>query len=141
MSLFKEFSQLLPYLQSVRKLEKYLSFDVQFPKTWKILKKYVNEEKVLQQESKNTEERLFSFISEINEDVVNLTIDNIKNIISYNLELEMKEKLFDDKVNELKNIFEKQNLNSLKNLQFQIPKNKIKLSDDEEPIQSEVVSE
>jgi hypothetical protein len=53
----------------------------------------------------------------------------------------MKEKLFDDKVNELKNIFEKQNLNSLKNLQFQIPKNKIKLSDDEEPIQSEVVSE
>jgi hypothetical protein len=141
MSLFKEFSQLLPYLQSVRKLEKYLSFDVQFPKTWKILKKYVNEEKVLQQESKNTEERLFSFISEINEDDVNLTIDNIKNIISYNLELEMKEKLFDDKVNELKNIFEKQNLNSLKNLQFQIPKNKIKLSDDEEPIQSEVVSE
>ena len=141
MSLFKEFSQLLPYLQSVRKLEKYLSFDVQFPKTWKILKKYVNEEKVLQQESKNIEERLFSFISEINEDDVNLTIDNIKNIISYNLELEMKEKLFDDKVNELKNIFEKQNLNSLKNLQFQIPKNKIKLSDDEEPIQSEVVSE
>jgi hypothetical protein len=141
MSLFKEFSQLLPYLQSVRKLEKYLSFDVQFPKTWKILKKYVNEEKVLQQESKNIEERLFSFISEINEEDVNLTIDNIKNIISYNLELEMKEKLFDDKVNELKNIFEKQNLNSLKNLQFQIPKNKIKLSDDEEPIQSEVVSE
>ena len=141
MSLFKEFSQLLPYLQSVRKLEKYLCFDVQFPKTWKILKKYVNEEKVLQQESKNIEERLFSFISEINEDDVNLTIDNIKNIISYNLELEMKEKLFDDKVNELKNIFEKQNLNSLKNLQFQIPKNKIKLSDDEEPIQSEVVSE
>jgi hypothetical protein len=141
MSLFKEFSQLLPYLQSVRKLEKYLSFDVQFPKTWKILKKYVNEEKVLQQESKNTEERLFSFVSEINEEDVNLTIDNIKNIISYNLELEMKEKLFDDKVNELKNIFEKQNLNSLKNLQFQIPKNKIKLSDDEEPIQPEVVSE
>jgi hypothetical protein len=141
MSLFKEFSQLLPYLQSVRKLEKYLSFDVQFPKTWKILKKYVNEEKVLQQESKNTEERLFSFVSEINEEDVNQTIDNIKNIISYNLELEMKEKLFDDKVNELKNIFEKQNLNSLKNLQFQIPKNKIKLSDDEEPIQSEVVSE
>jgi hypothetical protein len=141
MSLFKEFSQLLPYLQSVRKLEKYLSFDVQFPKTWKILKKYVNEEKVLQQESKNIEERLFSFVSEINEEDVNQIIDNIKNIISYNLELEMKEKLFEDKVNELKNIFEKQNLNSLKNLQFQLPKNKLKLNDDEEPIQSEVVSE
>lgn len=141
MSLFKEFSQLLPYLQSVRKLEKYLSFDVQFPKTWKILKKYVNEEKVLQQESKTTDERLFSFVSEINEEDVNITIENIKNIISYNLELEMKEKLFEDKVNELKNIFEKQSLNSLKSLEFQIPKNKIKFVDNEEPIQPGVVSE
>jgi len=141
MSLFKEFSQLLPYLQSVRKLEKYLSFDVQFPKTWKILKKYVNEENVVQQESKNADERLFSFVSQINEDDVNQIIDNIKNIISYNLELEMKEKLFEDKVNELKTIFEKQNLNSLKNLQFQLPKNKLKLNDDEEPIKSEMVSE
>lgn len=141
MSLFKEFSQLLPYLQSVRKLEKYLSFDVQFPKTWKILKKYVNEEKVLQQESKTVDERLFSFVSEINEEDVNITIDNIKNIISYNLELEMKEKLFEDKVNELKHIFEKQSLNSLKSLEFQIPKNKLKLVDDEEPIQPGVVSE
>ena len=37
MSLYKEFSSLLPYLQSVRKLETYLSFDVSFPKTWKFL--------------------------------------------------------------------------------------------------------
>ncbi len=101
----------------------------------------MNEENVLQQESKNADERLFSFVSQINEDDVNQIIDNIKNIISYNLELEMKEKLFEDKVNELKTIFEKQNLNSLKNLQFQLPKNKLKLNDDEEPIKSEMVSE
>ena len=41
MSLYKEFSSLLPYLQSVRKLENYLSFDVSFPKTWKLPKKYI----------------------------------------------------------------------------------------------------
>ena len=41
MSLYKEFSTLLPYIQSVRKLKNYLSFDVSFPKTWKLPKKYV----------------------------------------------------------------------------------------------------
>ena len=43
MSLFTEFNILFPYLQSVRKIETYLSFDVQFPDTWKLPKKYVNE--------------------------------------------------------------------------------------------------
>ena len=52
MSLYKEFSSLLPYLQSVRKLESYLSFDVSFPTTWKLPKKFVDEDKVMEQSSK-----------------------------------------------------------------------------------------
>ena len=65
---------------------------------------------------------------------------NNKNIIKYNLEREEKERLFENKVNELKGIFEKQNLNSLKNLKFQLNLNKIELDDDEEEIKpSEVV--
>ena len=48
--------------------------------------------------------------------------------------------MFENKVNELKGIFEKQNLNSLKNLKFQLNLNKIELDDDEEEIKpSEVV--
>jgi hypothetical protein len=75
MSLYKEFSSLLPYLQSVRKLENYLSFDVSFPTSWKLPKKYVEEDKVIEQESKKELERLFTFVSEINEiDVEKLTI-------------------------------------------------------------------
>jgi hypothetical protein len=134
MSLYKEFSILFPYLQSVRKLQTYLSFDVSFPNTWKLPKKYVDESKVMEQTGTITNERLFSFVSEITEDNVEKVSNNIQNIIKYNLEREEKEKLFDSKVNELKMIFEKQNLSNLKSLHFDIKKNKLELVDNEEEI-------
>lgn len=140
MSLYKEFSNLLPYLQSVRKLKTYFSFDVSFPITWKLPKKYVDENRVVEQDSKTSTHRFFSFVSEINEEDVDRTTTNIKNIIKYNLDREEKEQLFENKVNELKVIFEKQNLNSLKNLKFQLNLNKIELEDGEEEVRpTEVV--
>jgi hypothetical protein len=142
MSLYKEFSSLLPYLQSVRKLKEYFSFDVSFPTTWKLPKKYVDENRIVEQDSKTSTHRFFSFVSEINEVEVDRITSNIKNIVKYNLEREEKEKLFENKVNELKGIFEKQNLKSLKNLQFQLNLNKIELEDDEEELRpTEVVGE
>lgn len=132
MSLYKEFSNLLPYIQSVRKLKEYFSFDISFPNTWKIPKKYVREDRVLEQESKIPNERLFSFVCEITEEEVQLTYGNIRSIIKYNLDREEKEKLFQAKVDELKSLFEKQNLSNLKGLQFEIKQNKISLEDDEE---------
>ena len=60
---------------------------------------------------------------------------NITRIIQYNKEREEKERLLQDKVNELKNIFEKQDLSTLKSLQFNLNKtNKIELSDEGETI-------
>lgn len=120
MSLYKEFSALLPYLQSVRKLQNYLTFDVSFPTTWKLPKKYVEEDKVMEQNSKVENYRLFSFVSEITEDGIEKVSENIQNIIKYNLEREEKEALFNNKVDELKLIFEKQNLKNLKNLKFDL---------------------
>jgi hypothetical protein len=140
MSLYKEFSSLLPYLQSVRKLKEYFSFDVSFPITWKLPKKYVDENRVVEQDSKTSTHRFFSFVSEINEEDVDRITSNIKSIVRYNLEREEKEQLFENKVNELKGIFEKQNLKNLKNLQFQLNNNKIELIDDEEEVRpAEVV--
>ena len=120
MSLYKEFSALLPYLQSVRKLQNYLTFDVSFPTTWKLPKKYVEEDKVMEQNSKIDNYRLFSFVSEITEDGIEKVSENIQNIIKYNLEREEKEALFNNKGDELKLIFEKQNLKNLKNLKFDL---------------------
>ena len=140
MSLYKEFSNLLPYLQSVRKLKEYFSFDVSFPITWKLPKKYVDENRVVEQDSKTSTHRFFSFVSEINEEDVDRITSNIKSIVKYNLEREEKEQLFENKVNELKGIFEKQNLKNLKNLKFQLNTNKIELIDDEEEVRpAEVV--
>ena len=64
MSIYKEFTILFPYLQSVRKLKSYLSFDIEFPDTWKLPKKFVNEEKVIENQKSNTGHRSFSFVSE-----------------------------------------------------------------------------
>jgi hypothetical protein len=135
MSLYKEFSSLLPYLQSVRKLESYLSFDVSFPTTWKLPKKFVDEEKVMEQTSKMEGHRFFSFVAEISEESVELLSNNLKSIIKYNHDREEKERLFQNKVEELKNIFEKQDLTSLKNLNFELKTGKIELEDEEESVE------
>jgi hypothetical protein len=134
MSLYKEFSTLLPYIQSVRKIKTYLSFDVSFPKTWRLPKKFVQEDKVMEQPSTTPDERLFSFVSEISEESIENTSTNLQNIIKYNLEREEKERLFESKVTELKEIFDKQNLKNLKNLKFDIKNNRIEFDDNEEEI-------
>jgi hypothetical protein len=136
MSLYQEFSSLLPYLQSVRKLKNYLSFDISFPISWKIPKKYVEEDKIMEQASQVQGERLISYVTEISEESVQKAHYNISNLIKYNLEREEKERLFETKVEELKKLFEKQNLEKLKGLYFDInePTQKITLDDNEEPI-------
>jgi len=135
MSLYKDIAQLYPYIISIRKLKTYLSFDVSFPNSWKLPKKYVPENSAVEIESSIPNERSISFVSEFNEDSVDKTTLNILRIIQYNKEREEKERLLQDKVNELKNIFEKQDLVTLKSLQFNLNKiNKIELSDEGETI-------
>ena len=107
MSIYKEFNDLYPYIQSVRKLKTYLSFDMSFPRSWKLPKKYIKEDSVLENESTDKTQRSISFVSQFEEKSINQIVDNIKNIIKFNKELEAKEQLFNDKVTELKTLFEK----------------------------------
>ena len=130
MSFFTEFNTLSPYLQSVRKLKTYLSFDIHFPNTWKIPKKFVDEETLLENESGEPDKRFFSFVSEFDESNLNLTVNNIKNIIQYNKEIELKERLLKQKIDELKKIFESKKLENLKTLKFELFEEK--LNDGEE---------
>jgi hypothetical protein len=118
----------------VRKIKNYFSFDIVFPKTWKLPKKYIQEDKVMEQTAPNQDERLFCFISELTEESIESTSSNLQNIIKYNLEREEKEKLFESKVSELKEIFDKQNLKNLKSLKFDIKTTKIQLEDNEEEV-------
>jgi len=132
MGIYKELVDVYQYLISVRKLEKYLSIDIEFPTTWKLPKKYVAEDRVIEIDSQDNGKRCFSFISEFNEKALEMTTNSIKNIILYNKEIELKERLLQQKINELKNIFQTQDLNDLKTLKFDFLNEK--LEDGEETI-------
>lgn len=124
MSFYKETKPLIEYLHQIRKLENYIVFDMLFSKTWKIPKKYIVEDKFLNNGS--LEDKLhLSFICDFEENSLNLIQNNILGIIRYNLEREAKEKLFETKVNELKSMFDKENLDTLKALQFELNKSVI----------------
>jgi hypothetical protein len=56
---------------------------------------------------------------------LNKTVDNIKKIVAYNKEIELKEKLLKQKIDELKKIFETEKLDSLQSLKFDILEEKI----------------
>jgi hypothetical protein len=107
------------YLKSVRILKDHVSFDMVFSKKWVINKTVPKTVEVL----KNNEDENFIYISFVckihTESVadVELLIDTI---IKNNIEREDKEKLFKTKVQELRNIFESQKLDYLKNLKFDI---------------------
>jgi hypothetical protein len=119
MSLYKEIEHIVDYCSSIRKLKTYLSFDMIFPSTWNVLKSQVDETKTVFNKSDDKGKNI-SFVSEINEEAISETISNIETVINYNKEKEEKERLFKEKVNELKNLFEKGGLEDLKNLKFDV---------------------
>ena len=130
MTFYQELTVIYPYLQSVRKLKNYLSIDVNFPSTWKLPKKYVPENSVVENEATVKDHRCFSFVSAFEEKLVDEMLINLNGVIKYNKEREEKDRLFDSKVSELKQIFDKQNLENLKNLSFELTEKKLSLDDE-----------
>ena len=132
MNLYEQLNKIFPYLLSIRKLEGYVSVDIEFPSTWKLPKKHIDEKMVVEQKNTKPNFRCLSFATQFNEETLDKLFDNLNSIINYNLEREEKEKLFETKVMELKNFFDKAKLTDLKSLEFQI-KNEFKVTlDDEE---------
>lgn len=107
------------YLKSVRVIKDYISFDMIFPKTWSILKNHAKDIEVIKNETEN-DKVVISFVTPFVEESIDKIEESVKEIIKYNIEKEEKERLFKNKVQELKSIFENQKLDSLKNLKFDI---------------------
>ena len=80
--MYNEFKDIFNYLVSIRKLKTYLSIDIEFPITWKIPKRFVDEDKIMENQKVNEDKRFFSFVSEFNQINLDKTVQNIKNIIS-----------------------------------------------------------
>jgi hypothetical protein len=117
MSFYKEIENIFDYIVSIRKVDEYVSFDTLFPSKWSVLKTQVDESKTVF--TKNDENgKYVSFISNKWDDDISKTIETIESIITYNKEREEKEKLFTQKVKELKILFEKESLDGLRNLKI-----------------------
>jgi hypothetical protein len=141
MSLNVQLNQILKYLHQIRKIEDYLIFDMYFPSTWKVLKKFVIEDKFLNLGTVDEGLIGMSFVTETDEEKLTLTQNNIIGIINFNLEREQKEALLETKINELKGIFEKQSLDSLKSLKFDIKNNEINFKQNGKSKPTELVGE
>jgi hypothetical protein len=118
MSFYRELSPFVEYLHSIRKLKDYLSFDMVFPTKWALPKSLVDEGQIVGFEVENQNLKGISFVSATDESEVSKTLIKIAKIIKLNKEKELKERLFKETVEQLKNTFEKTDLDKLKNLNF-----------------------
>lgn len=99
-------------------MKNYVSFDMVFPSTWVVPKKNENVE-VLENQDKDGSV-ITSFVCVNSTNLIDIVETTIENVIKTNIEREEKERLFKNKVQELKHIFEKENLENLKGLKFDL---------------------
>jgi len=120
------------YLKSVRILKDYVTFDMTFPSSWLLPKKGPVEIEILQNSDKDGS-IITSFVCQNKTKLIDVIETTIQTVINTNIEREEKERLFKNKVHELKQIFEKENLENLKGLKFDLEEfaNLLTQSDDE----------
>jgi hypothetical protein len=118
MSFYKELVPFIDYIHSIRRLETYLSFDMKFPAKWSLPKSIVEEGQVVGFEVDNQNLKGISFVSPINEKDISTILVKIGKVIKLNKEKELKERLFKQTVEQLKQTFEKTDLDKLQNLYF-----------------------
>lgn len=128
------------YLKSVRILKNYVSFDMTFPSSWVMLKKSPENVEILQTEGKDGG-LVTSFVCQNQKEFIDTLEKTLELVIKTNVEREEKEKLFKTKVKELQNIFEKEKLDNLKSLKFDIEEEYTKLLDNERGDTTEKIEE
>lgn len=132
MSFYKELEPFIEYIHSIRKLKNYLSIDLKLPTKWSLPKSIVEEGQVVGFESDDSNFKGISFVTEINEVAMGATLNKIAKIIKLNKEKELKEKLFKQTIEQLKQTFEKNDLDKLQNLYFDFEQPDNDLIDEEE---------
>jgi hypothetical protein len=118
MSFYKELTPFVEYIHSIRKLENYLSFDMAFPTKWSLPKSIIDEGQVIGFNMDDQKLKGLTFISQINETEISSILTKIAKIIKLNKERELKEQLFKQTIDKLKQTFEKTELDKLQHLYF-----------------------
>ena len=107
MSFYKEIIPFIEYVHSIRKLKTYMSFDMVFPTKWTISKSIIDEGEIVAFQAEDQNYKGISFVAQIDESNISLALMKIAKIIKLNKERELKEKLFKQTVDQLKQTFEK----------------------------------
>lgn len=108
------------HVTSLRFLENYVSVDLKIPETWSIPTKSVTDIEVVNTNKVNDGIRYLSLVCPNTTENVNKIEVALDEIIKFNKEREEKERLFKLKVQELKNIFDKENIGNLRTLKIDI---------------------
>jgi hypothetical protein len=114
---FEIIRKLRPYFFSLREIENNVSLDIKLPLTWKyedIVKPYRSIKTKIQ--DKNDKFSLLSLISTATQEGYDIVVSCAVDIITQNREEEEKQRLFQQKVKELQELFKKESLDKLKDI-------------------------
>lgn len=115
--MFDNIRNLRPYFYSLREIENNISLDIKIPLQWRyedIVKPYRSVKIKIQ--DKNDKVTLLSLISTATQEGYDVVFGCASEIIEINKEEEEKQRLFQMKVKELQELFKKQSLDKLKNI-------------------------
>lgn len=115
--MFDNIKQLRPYFFSLREIENTVSLDIKLPVNWKydeIVKPYRSVK--IKVQDKNDKFNLLSVISNATQEGYNVVFSCAIDVINLNKEEEEKQKLFQQKVKELQELFKKESLDKLKSI-------------------------
>jgi hypothetical protein len=110
---------LQPYFHSLREINGKVSFDFKLPLTWKfdhIVAQYKTI--MFQTQDKNDKYNLVSLITDATKEGYDTGFACANEIIIINKEEEEKRRLFEQKVKELRELFERESLNKLRDINF-----------------------
>lgn len=117
--MYKEITELRPYFHSLREFNTEVSFDLKLPLLWEITPDISIFKSVkFKEQDKNEKTKLVSYIAPKTEAGYNEVYKCVKHIITANLEKERKERLLEEKIKELKKLFQEKDLELLENLKF-----------------------
>lgn len=131
MSFYQTILPFIEHLNSIRKIEDYLSIDIKFPIKWGLPKSIIEDGQTIPFDTGDDNYKGISFVTNINEKDINDTFSKIAKTIKLNKDREIKEKLFKETIDKLKSTFEKTDLDKLKTLYFDFESDEPKLIDDE----------
>lgn len=120
---FEIIKNLQPYFFSLREInETNICLDIKLPVIWKFTEIVSNYNEtspiVVKVQDKNETYILISLITELNSDDYDRLFECVKEIIKTNKEIEEKDYLLESKIKELKQLFQNEPLDKLKDISF-----------------------